>query len=54
MQTPSTFLTLAAAAAMLSVAFAANLQFARKPKRYSLVGFAAGLALAAAAVAVAL
>lgn len=56
MRTPSTFLILAAIADMLSSVFAVNLQLARKPKRYSVVGLAAslGLALAAAAVAVAL
>lgn len=55
MRTPSVFLILAAVAAILSSAFAMNLQLSRKPKRYSLIGFAAGfvLALAAAAVAIA-
>lgn len=53
MRTPSNFLIFAAIAALLSSAFAVNLQLARKPKRYSAVGFAAGLGLALAAAAVA-
>jgi hypothetical protein len=52
MSTPSTFLILAAVAAILSAAFAMNLQLSRKPKRYSVLGFAASLGLALAAVAV--
>ncbi len=53
MQTPSTLFILAAVAAILSGAFV-NLQLSRKPKRYSVMGFATGLGLTLAAVAFAL